>query len=360
MYWLGLYFGRLVTQLQSELRIRRLEVPGWSRAQVTSSEISGSREGPVVSVVAGLGGTAYAGVESCWNLISRLRAKKITGTVRVIPIADVAGFLDRSAYFCTLDDRPLVRAFERVGRTSQVSVANPLATDQDATAAIASAIVNLIEPSDFHIELRGGELTESHVHWVAAPSTIDGKDSLAERAANASGAGFRVCLDGFENPPFALGSAGAAARLGVPALILSTGGAPFELQQDAEVLDQGLKGILGALGVISGGDAAETGRLREVGPRSWTHTAQQSGLWIANVKTGQRVEKGQILGEIWDCFGTILEEVVSRVDGWVLSVTTSMAVGAQARDDGDDWFRRTVTIAENRASPDVRPTAALL
>ena len=87
---------------------------------------------------------------------------------------------------------------------------------------------------------------------------------------------------------------------------------------------------------------------------------KQSGLWIANVKTGQRVEKGQILGEIWDCFGTILEEVVSRVDGWVLSVTTSMAVGAQARDDGDDWFRRTVTIAENRASPDVRPTAALL
>ena len=70
---------------------------------MTSSEISGSREGPVVSVVAGLGGTAYAGVESCWNLISRLRAKKITGTVRVIPIADVAGFLDRSAYFCTLE-----------------------------------------------------------------------------------------------------------------------------------------------------------------------------------------------------------------------------------------------------------------
>ena len=339
-----------MTQLQSELRICRLELPAWSRAQATSAEIFGSREGPVVSVVAGLGGTAYAGVESCWHLINRLRAKKVTGTVRVIPVADVAGFLDRSAYFCTLDDRPLVRAFERVGRTSRVSTASPLAADAEATAAVASAIVNLIEPSDFHIELRGGELTESHVHWVAAPSTVDGKDSLAERAANVSGAGFRVCLDGFENPPFALGSAGAAARLGVPALILSTGGAPFELQQDAEVLGRGLNSILGTLGVISEGNATETGRLREVGPRFWTHTTQQPGLWIANVKAGQRVDKRQILGEIWDCFGTVLEKVVSRVDGWVLSVTTSMAVGAQARDDGDDWFRRTVTIAENRVS----------
>jgi predicted deacylase len=61
---------------------------------------------------------------------------------------------------------------------------------------------------------------------------------------------------------------------------------------------------------------------------------------------GAPVEAGEVLGQIWDYFGEPLREVTAPFDGVVLAVTTSMAVDAEARPDGDPWFARTVTLAE--------------
>ena len=319
-------------------------MPGWPRAQMRAFELSAGVDGPTASVVAGLGGTAYAGIEACWRLLDLLKTVKLNGTVRILPVADVAGFLDRSAHFCTLDGGVVIQSFESVeGGAGQGSPEHEASRDS-ATDAVARSVSAWIAPSDFHIDLRGGELTESHASWVAVLGEGDDQSGLASRAAGACGAMFRLRISPGEGPWIPLGSAGAAAAAGSPSLILSAGGAPFELEQDAQVLFDGVTRVLRQIGVLPGASEPTPVTPHEVGPQSWTHLARQIGQWIAEVEAGQRVEEGQQLGKIWDYFGDTLEEVVAPFSGWIMALNTSVAVDAIARADGDDWYQRTVTV----------------
>ena len=333
--------------MSDDWRVQVVDVPGWRRAQTRTFEICGDRRGPVVTLVAGLDGTAYAGIEACWRLLDLLKTVELTGTVRVIPVADIAGFLGRSAHYCPLDDRAVIRAIGHVGSRVGESSENLEANREGAADAVARSLLKFVVPSDFHIDLRGGGLTESHAYWVAALAEGEDLNGLAKRAADACGARFRLRLSPDEGAPFPLGSAGAVAVAGIPSLVLSAGGPPVEMEKDACILLDGVMAVLRVVGVVPTEREPAPTLPREVGPGSWTHLAQHSGLWIAEVEAGERIDAGQDLGQIWDYFGNVLEEVIAPFPGWVLAVTTSMAVDESARGDGDDWYQRTVTVVKD-------------
>ncbi len=324
----------------AETQTTQLEVQGWPRAQTPLIEQSGDSNGPTVTLVAGIGGTAYPGIEACWRLIERLRDEPIHGSIRFVPLADVAGFLDRSSHFCPLDDRALLTAFET----------DLPAAAESATDGIAGAIANALQDSDFHIELRGGELTESHAHWVAALPSVSSSTDPAQRMAEACSADLKLLVDGAGQWPLQPGTAGTLAARGVPSLVLSTGGKGPELDRDAGILVGDVLRILKSLGVIETVGLPGTGAPRLVGPRTWSHQVARAALWIPATAAEAQVVAGETLGQVRDCFGEPIEDVSAPFDGFVIALTNTLAVSPLDEPDGNPWLGRTVTIAETAPS----------
>jgi len=137
----------------------------------------------VVNVVGGLAGTANPGISACRMLAKRLPDLLTKGRVRIVPVVDVAGFYQRAARFCPLDGRAVARAF----------AAAETAEEPSASDRIAQAVSEALADADVSIDVRGGELTELHAHWVAVPPAASQFESLA--MAVASGADMRVAVD---------------------------------------------------------------------------------------------------------------------------------------------------------------------
>ena len=320
-----------------EVEIRRIEVPGWPRANMPLIELRGRSDGPTVSLVAGLGGASYPGIEACWRIVERLGDMQLNGILRVIPFADIAAFLDRSEHLCPLDGRPLATAL----------AVETVEADDSATGAIARAIAGALAGSDFHIELRGGEHTEEHAHWIIDLPSADRLTATAGQIAGACGADFRVVFDGPGEFPLRPATAGIMAARGVPSLLLSTGGLGHELDSDADTLVADVLRVMQALDVIDTIDAPDVGTPRLVGPRIWSHVVARSALWVPATAAGSPVASGDPLGQVWDYFGNPIEAVVAPFDGVVLTITTAIAVSAPPLANGDSWPGRTVIVAES-------------
>ncbi len=267
-------------------------------------------------------------------LAERLPRRLSKGRVRLVPVVDVEGFFQRAARFCPLDGRALAGAFRATG----------MADASSATGRIAHAVSEALADADVHIDVRGGELTELHAHWVAVPPAASRSESLAMAAA--SGAEVRVAVNQNDPMSIELGAAGLVADQGRASLILSGGGGVDDVAADAEVLVADLLRVLDALDVIDGTATERAASPRVVGPKIWSHIAGSSGLWVPATTAGALVSAGEVLGQIWDYFGEPLQDVKSPLDGCVLAVTTSMAVSVAPGPEGDPWFARTVVVAE--------------
>jgi hypothetical protein len=77
------------------------------------------------------------------------------------------------------------------------------------------------------------------------------------------------------------------------------------------------------------GMAAPSGRPRPEAPRivtMWVPAATVDGLWYPSKPLGKAVAAGEVLGEIRDMFGTVLDTVTARDDGFLLYQLSSLAV----------------------------------
>ena len=320
--------------MTAEREFRAIAVPGHPSAEIPLIEISAATPGPAVNVVGGLAGTAYPGISACRMLARRLPGLLTKGRVRIVPVVDVAGFYQRAARFCPFDDRAVARAF----------AAAETAEEPSASDLIAQAVSEALADADVSIDVRGGELTELHAHWVAVPPAASQFESLA--MAVASGADMRVAVDPEGPMAIELGAAGRLAAGRQAALIISGGGGVTDVVGDAQILLEDLLRVLDALDVIDGVVTNRAVPLRVVGPTIWSHVVDSEGLWVPATTPGAQVAAGETLGQIWDYFGEPVQEVTAPFDGAVLSVTTSMAVSAEPAPDGDPWFARTVMVAE--------------
>jgi predicted deacylase len=324
--------------------VRTVDVPGYPAARFKAFDLDAGRTGPVVTIAAGMGGTAYPGIEACWRLISTLEQVTFNGRVTILPVLDTTGFMNRKAHFCALDDTALSTALSSM----RLGVAGVRAS---ASVAIAQAVQEALGTPDLHIDLRGGEVHEQHAYSVTALPADGTSASSVTRAAEASNATFRVAVDRMEPPPVEPGCAGAMRASGIPSLAITTGGIGFELEADAKILEYSSSCILKELGVLDWESTARPTPPHLVGPRWWTHTASHTGLWMPLVSAGARVVQGQVLGRICDYFGSELETVVAPFDGWVLTLLTTLAVDATPRADNDTWYSRTLTVVGDSAGP---------
>jgi predicted deacylase len=224
------------------------------------------------------------------------------GTVEVVPVVHEAAFF-ADTRISPLDQGDLARSFPgRAGGSATQQLAHALDTQ-------------VLRGADLLIDLHTAG--RSLVIPFIAGYIDDGRDArgLAARAAHAFGADFVWRHP--ERPP-------GRTLSGLDAAIYTE--APCPGPVDPAYVERYVAGclrVLDALGMLARAlvppPAGASRRIVSGGNvDSDMQRVATRGLFIAKVDGGDQVAKGQMLGVVTDMRGTVLEEVRSPYDGWVV------------------------------------------
>ena len=257
--------------------------------------ICGRRPGPVMFVSAAIHGDELNGVEIIHRLLKRKELNSVRGTLLVVPIVNVHGFLNQSRYLP--DRRDLNRSFP--GR---------------AKGSIASRLAHLfytqlVSKAEYGVDLHTGALNRSNLPQIRG--NLDDPDTL--NLAKAFGVPVIVNANIRDDSLRA-----CAADIGMPVLIYEAGEA---LRFDELSIRAGLRGILNVMRTI-GMLPARRKPARQVKAvlarsTSWAR-APASGIVTTRLELGSSVSKGQVLAVISDPLGDDEEELLAPFDGIVI------------------------------------------
>jgi len=270
--------------------------------------INGSRPGPTLCVTGGVHGGEYPAIEAAIRLSRSLKPEAVHGTVIIVPIVSVPAFQRRAIYVNPMDGVNINRVFP----------GNPAGTITEVMAA--TLFREAVAQSDAYIDLHGGDLVEALVpftiYYQSGTATVD---ETSRKMAEVYGIKYIVRSMAIRG-----GSYQAAAAVGKPAILTESGGQGILDEPSVQIHVRGVTNVLKHLGILRG--TPEVGEQPVHFPQSSWLAAEQGGLFYPAVSVGQRVEKGQVVGEFRDWFGDSIARVESPAAGIVLFLVTSPAI----------------------------------
>lgn len=288
-----------------------LAVPGGDGLDVPYFDIRGERDGPRLTVLAGVHGAEYSSIAAAREFVATLDPAQVRGRIIVVPIVNVSAFWSRTPFVVPADGRNLNRQFpgDPAGSASQVL----------ADRVFSSLVVG----SDFLVDLHAGDIPEALV-----PFTIF-EESAVESASRelAFAYGLPHCV---RQPAAARTVAGstcaAAADVGIPAIVAEVGENGLLQRPAVELHLAGLRNLARSVGVLDG-DVLPAPPVAEHDGWHWLRSGT-AGWWQPAVPVGTTVQAGEVLGTVGDVWGDAVTEIVSPDAGTVLFLTTSPAVSA--------------------------------
>ena len=273
-------------------------------------EAHGRRDGPRLTLLAGIHGCEYPAIAAVRTFMRELDTADLAGSILAVPIASPTSFAGRSAFVVPEDGRNLNRAF-------------PGRADGSFTDALADHVFReFIAESELLVDLHGGDLFEALAPFVIYDDSP--QRDAAHRLAAAFNFPWVICQRGGDLRGM---TSAAAAEAGIPAITAEAGGRGL-LESDAVALHlDGLRNALRAVGMLEGPVAASPAAQHLAEDFRWLH-GTHPGWWQSEVEVGAMVRAGERLGTILDPFGDELEEVTAPLPGVVAFLTSSPAVAA--------------------------------
>jgi predicted deacylase len=286
-------------------------------------ELTGSADGPLLTVVSGVHGCEYASMAGVRRWTRDLAARELRGRVRAVPVLNTTGFAARAPFVVPEDGKNLNRCFP----------GNPAGTLADRLAY--DAFTQLISGSDAVIDAHCGDLVEAlqpFTLYEAGPA-----EDRARELATAYGLPYVIRQEAGPDRAVAGTTSAAAAAAGIAAITAEAGGCGLVEEDAVRMHVTGLNAVLELLGMtdqpLDGPQAAggPGGTAPKYLSRFLWLRCQQAGWWEPAVQAGDAVAKGQILGTVSTLDGgNVLETIASLADGVVIFQTSSPAVA----DDG--------------------------
>jgi predicted deacylase len=294
------------TLTRRSLQLAGLDVP--------ALDITGTGDGPLLTVIAGVHGCEYASQAALRIWAGGLADRELRGRVLAVPVLNLPAFWARAPFVVPDDGKNLNRCFP--GNASG-SLAERLAYDTFTT---------IIKGSDALIDMHAGDMVEA-----LQPFALYDAGPVEDRArdmASAYGLGYVIRQEPGPDRAVAGTSSAAAAEIGIPAIIAEAGGCGLVERAAVEAHVRGLNRVLALLGMADAGvpdDGPPPAYLRRF---LWLY-GRDEGWWEPTVEVGETLAEGQVIGTISSIDGTqILESIIAPADGVAIFMTSSPAVAA--------------------------------
>lgn len=292
----------------------RIELAGLS---VPLVEVTGSADGPLLTVVSGVHGCEYASMAGVRRWTRELATRELRGRVRAVPVLNVTAFAARTPFVVPEDGKNLNRCFP----------GDPAGTLAERLAY--DAFTKLLTGSDAVVDAHCGDMVEA-----LQPFTLYEAGPAEERArAMAIAYGLPYMIRQVAGPDRAVAgtTSAAAAEVGIAAITAEAGGCGLVEEHAVQAHVDGLNGVLEVLEMVdSRPAAADRPAPTHLGRFLWLR-CQHGGWWEPTVSAGGSVRAGQVVGTVSTLDGAdVLETIPAPADGVVIFLTSSPAVA----DDG--------------------------
>jgi predicted deacylase len=288
-----------------------LEVPAGSdpALKIPVLVFHGAWDGPVLAIVAGAHGTEYASILAAEKLIDRIDPTELSGSVILVPLVNLNSFEQKVVHVNPVDGKSMNRFYPGRHDGSQSERAAYVITRQ------------VVEPSDYLIDLHGGDLDESLRPYSYWPRTGNEKiDSISREMALAFGLDhIIVATDRPREPGASRFLDSTATTRGKPAIAAEAGFAGRSEPEDVDALVRGCLSVMRFLKMLPGTPTRIEHPVWLESVR--TVTSEQTGIFYPLVHRGSFVEQGMKLGYVTDYFGKTLTEAKSPAAGVVLYIS---------------------------------------
>jgi len=293
---------------------RTIELAG---LDVPLVEITGSADGPLLTVIAGVHGCEYASMEGVRRWTRELESRGLSGRIRAVPVLNLPAFRARAPFVVPDDGKNLNRCFP----------GDPAGTLADRLAH--DAFIKLIQGSDAYIDAHCGDMVEAlepFALYEAGPAESEARDLAA-----AYGLPYVIRQVVGPDRPVSGTSSGAAAEAGIPAITAEAGGCGLVEEAAVAMHVAGLNGALALLGMADFASVTAVGvrsTQTQLGRFLWLR-CRDAGWWSPTVAAGEKVSAGQVIGTVSTLDGAqVLESIVAPADGVIIFLTSSPAVAA--------------------------------
>jgi len=280
-----------------ELPVARLytDTPVNLRVEV----VHGRQPGPVLLVCAAIHGDELNGVEICRRLVHQTLLSRLHGTLLIVPVVNVFGFIEKTRYLP--DRRDLNRCFPGSAKGSLGSRLAYLFRKQ------------LLKRATHAIDLHTGAIHRTNLPQIRA----DLDNQAALEMARAFGA--PVILDSSLRD----GSLRASASdEGIPLILYEAGEG---LRLDETAIRAGIRGIRAVMRHLRMLPERKRSHGRQIVPvmarRSFWVRSEQDGLLLSKVKLGDRVNEGQVLAYLTHPFQSQPTPLLAKAAGIVIGAT---------------------------------------
>ncbi|HUE77911.1 MAG TPA: succinylglutamate desuccinylase/aspartoacylase family protein [Longimicrobiales bacterium] len=282
-----------------ELPVARITTGDWLALSV--EVLHGRGPGPTLWLTGAIHGDEIDGIEIIRRILTRLDTGTLNGTIIAVPVVNLFGFVSESRYLP--DRRDLNRSF-------------PGSTTGSLAARLARMLMDeVVARGDWGLDFHCGSDKRENLPQVRA----DLDDDETRRIARVFGA--PVTIHG-RAPDGALRK--AALEADCRTLVYEAGEAGRFTESAIRRGVDGVARVLRTLGMTDGGAGLAPGTAADTPPATvesrrtrWVRAAR-SGICRIEVELGQRVRKGQAVGEITDPFGDGGETLAARCDGIVI------------------------------------------
>jgi uncharacterized protein len=279
-------------------------------------ELSGTGNGPRLTVLAGVHGCEYAPMAAVRHWTRALAERELRGSVCAVPVLNVPAFRARTPFVVPDDGKNLNRCFP----------GDPAGTAAERLAY--AAFTQLIVGSDALVDVHAGDMVEA----LEPFALYDAGSSEAKACELAAAYGLGYVIRQELGPDRAVGgtTSTAAAEIGIPAIIAEAGGCGLIEPAAVNAHVRGLDRVLALLGMTDD-PAEEDGRVE---PPTYLRRflwlrSQCEGWWEPAVRPGEPVAEGQLLGAVSSLDGArVLQTLSAPSPGVPMFVTSSPAVAA--------------------------------
>ena len=282
---------------------------GQGEFRLPAAVLHGTRPGKTMLITAGVHGGEYVGIQAAIELAQKLKIQKVAGTIIIVKVINVPAFERRNGSMGLTDGKNLNREFP----------GNPKGTEMER---LAWAVSHELQPvADYYIDLHSGDDYEQLTSYVYYAGMADEKTfSQSRRMAEQVDVPYMVRSN--------VASGGAynyAASQGIPSILIERGGMGAWTSEEVRSTRRDVRNILCHLGIYQGKKDYRTYYPLDVTDICY-QDASRDGLWYPFKKPGDMIREGEILGEVRDYEGGLLELSVAEYDGVILYQTGTLQV----------------------------------